>query len=81
MGLYEVPLSISLVCFGMGTMLPNFHMCGIILLLRAVFCLFVVTVEEMTCVECVSVTGGHSGDRCDLCKYNVRKGDLYVLSW
>ena len=28
---------------------------------------------------------GHSGDRCDLtstlCKYNLRKGDLFVLGW
>ena len=28
---------------------------------------------------------GHSGDGCDLastlCKYDLRKGDLYVLSW
>ena len=28
---------------------------------------------------------GHSGDRCDLastlCKYDLRKGDLFVLSW
>ena len=37
MGLYEVPLSMSLWCFGMGTMLANFHMCGIMLVLRAVF--------------------------------------------
>ena len=37
MGLYEVPLSMSLLGFGMGTMLANFHMCGIILVLRAVF--------------------------------------------
>ena len=36
MGMYEVPLSMSLLDFGMGTMLANFHMCGIILLLRAV---------------------------------------------
>ena len=35
MGLYVVPLSMS--GFGMGTMLANFHMCGIILVLRAVF--------------------------------------------
>ena len=27
MGLYEVPLSVSLFGFGMGTMLANFHMC------------------------------------------------------
>ena len=37
MGLFEVPLSMSLLGFGMGTMLANFHMCGIMLVLRAVF--------------------------------------------
>ena len=31
MGLYEVPFSISLLGFGMGTMLANFYMCGIML--------------------------------------------------
>ena len=35
-GLYEVALSMSLLGLGMGTMLVNFHMCGIMLLLRAV---------------------------------------------
>ena len=29
MGLYEVPLSMSLLGFGMGTMLANFHRCCI----------------------------------------------------
>ena len=42
-------------------------------------------VEEMMCVWCVDVTEGHSGDRCvlasTLCKYDLRKGDLFVLSW
>ena len=38
-GLYEVPL--SLLGFGMGTMLANFHMCGIMLVLRAVFNMYV----------------------------------------
>ena len=37
MDLYEVPLSMSLLGFGMGTILANFHMCGIMLVLRAVF--------------------------------------------
>ena len=37
MGLYEVPVSMYLLGFGMGTMLANFHMCGI----RAVFNMFV----------------------------------------
>ena len=42
-------------------------------------------VEEMMCVVCVSVTEGHCGNRCDLastlCKYDLRNGDLFVLSW
>ena len=37
MDLNEVPSSISLLGFGMGTMLPNFHICGIMSVLRAVF--------------------------------------------
>ena len=36
MGLYKVLLSMSLLDFGMVTMLANFQMCGIMLLLRAV---------------------------------------------
>ena len=35
MGLYEVPS--CRVGFGMGTMLANFHMCGIMLVLSLVF--------------------------------------------
>ena len=31
MGLYKVPLSMSLLDFEMGTMLANFHLCGIML--------------------------------------------------
>ena len=34
---------------------------------------------------CVGVAEGHSGDVCylvsTLCKYDLRKGYLYVLSW
>ena len=37
MAMYEVTLSMSLLGFGMGTMSANFHMCGIMLVLRAVF--------------------------------------------
>ena len=36
------------------------------------------------CRVCV-LHRGHSGDGCDLastlCKYDLRKGDLFVLSW
>ena len=34
MGLCEVPLSMSLLGFGVGTMLAIFHMCGIMLVLK-----------------------------------------------
>ena len=38
------------------------------------------------CVSCVWVLQrGHSGDGCDLastlCKYDLRKGDLFILNW
>ena len=36
MGMYEVPLSMYVLGFGMGTMFANFHMCGIMLVLRTV---------------------------------------------
>ena len=36
MDLYELPLSVSLLGFGMGPILANFYMSGILLLLRAV---------------------------------------------
>ena len=47
MDLYEVPLSMSLLGFGMGTMLANFHVYGIMLVLRAVFNM---RVQEGICV-------------------------------
>ena len=38
----------------------------------------------MVCVMCVGVAEGHSGDACDLastlCKYDLKNGDLFVLS-
>ena len=34
MGLYEVPLSMPLLGFGMMTRLANVHMCGIMLVLE-----------------------------------------------
>ena len=44
---------------------------------------YVGAVEEMMCVVCVDVTEGAL--RCvlasTLCKYDLRKGDLFVLSW
>ena len=36
MGLYDVTMSMSLLGFGKGPMLATFHMCGIMLVLRAV---------------------------------------------
>ena len=55
MGLYEVSLSMSLFGFGMGTMLANFHMCGIMLVLRAVFNMLVrnVSPRGSMCFRCL----------------------------
>ena len=54
MGLYEVPLYVF-VGFCMGTMLANFHMCGIMLVLRAVFNMLVWNVipREPMCFRCL----------------------------
>ena len=41
--------------------------------------------SKMMCVVCVDVKEGHSGDGCvltsTLCKYDLRKADLLVMSW
>ena len=41
--------------------------------------------EETMCVVRVCVTKGNSGDGCELtltlCRYELGKGDLFVLSW
>ena len=65
MGLYEVPLSISVLGFGMRTMLANFHMCGIMLVLRAVFNMLVRNASPRgpMCFRCL--TFNLSG-RCEL---------------
>ena len=55
MGLYEVPLFMSLMGFGMETMLANFHMCGIILVSRAVCNMLVKNVSSSgpMCFKCL----------------------------
>ena len=53
--MYEVPLSMCLLGFGMGTMLANFHMCGFMLMLRAVFNILVRNVipRGPMCFKCL----------------------------
>ena len=55
MGLYEVPLSMSLLAFGMGAMLVNFHVCGIMLLLISVLNMFMgnASPRESMCFRCL----------------------------
>ena len=55
MDLYEVPLSMSLLGLGMETMLANFHMCGIMLVLRAVINMFVrnASLSGPICFRCL----------------------------
>ena len=57
MDLYEVPLSMSLLGFGMGTMLVKFHMCGIMLLLRTVLNMLVMIASPRVpmCFRCLMV--------------------------
>ena len=57
MGLYELPLSMSLLGFGMGTMVASFHMCGIMLVLRAVLNMLVrnASPREHMCFRCLMV--------------------------
>ena len=45
--MYAVPWSMSFLGFWVGTMLANFHMCGIMLLLRAVFNILVKTFSSL----------------------------------
>ena len=55
MGLDEMPLCMSLLGFGMGTMLANFHVCGIMLLLRAVLNMLVrnASPRGLMCFRCL----------------------------
>ena len=55
MGLYEVPLSVSLLGFGIRTMLANFHAWGIMFLLRAVLNILVrnASPREHMCFRCL----------------------------
>ena len=50
-----MPLFMSLSGFGMGTMLANFHMCGIMLLLRAVLNMLVMIASSRghMCFRCL----------------------------
>ena len=55
MDLYEVTLSMSLLDFGMVTMLANIHICGIMLLLKAVLNILVrnVSPRRPMCFMCM----------------------------
>ena len=56
--LYEVPLSMSLLGFGMGTMLANFHLCGIMLVFRAVLDMLVrnASPRGLMCFRCLMLS-------------------------
>ena len=58
MGLYEVPLSMSLLSFWIGTMLANFYVCGIMLVLRAVFNMLVrnASTRGSMCFRCLMLS-------------------------
>ena len=53
--MYKVPLSMSLLGFGMVSMFANFYMCGIMLVLIAVFYMLVVNANPRgpMCFRCL----------------------------
>ena len=53
--MYEMPLTMSLLGFEMGTMFANFHMCGIMLLLIAVLNMLVrnMSLRGSMCFRCL----------------------------
>ena len=55
MGLYVVPLSLSLLGCGIGTMLANFHVLGVLFLLREVLNILVgnTSPREPMCFRCL----------------------------
>ena len=63
-----MPLSMSLLGFGMGTMLANFHMCGIMLVLIAGFNMLVRNVSPRgpMCFRCLMFSLSRP---CELCFY------------
>ena len=86
MGLYEVPLPVYLKGFGMWSMLANFHMCGIMLVFRAVFNMLVrnASPREPMCFRCLmfNLLGP-----CELlfftllyCLLDLSCGECYIIS-
>ena len=65
MDLYKVPISMSLLGFRIGTMLANFHMYGIILLLRAVLNMLGrnASLRRHMCLRCLMFS---LSEACDL---------------
>ena len=55
MGLYDIPLSMTLFDFRMGTMLGKLHMCGILLLLISVLNMLVrkASPRRTMCFRCL----------------------------
>ena len=53
MGLYEVPLSMSVLGIGMGTMLANFQLCGIMLVVRAHMLVRNASPRGFMCLRCL----------------------------
>ena len=76
--MYEVPLSMSLLGFGMGSMLATFHMCGIMLVLRAVFYMLVRNASPSApmCFRCLMF---NLSGPCDLL-FNLSCSECDIMS-
>ena len=67
-------LSMSLLGFGMGNMLANFHMCGIMLVLRAVLNMLVRNSRGAMCFMCLMFSLFY-------CLLDPSCGECNVISW
>ena len=84
--MYEVSLSISLLGIGMGTMLANFYMCDIMLVLRAVFNMLVRNASPRgpTCCRCMMLSLSGPCELlfllCFFCLLDLSCGECDVIS-
>ena len=84
--MYEVPWSMSFLGFGIGTMLANFHMCGIMLVLRAVLNMLVRNASPRgpMCFRCLMLNlSGHCELLfllCCIASLDLSCGECYVIS-
>ena len=78
----DMGLSMCLLGFGMGTKLANFHMCGIMVMLRAVFNILVRNASPRghMCFRCLLLICQDLVSCYFYCLLDLSCGECYVIS-